>query len=139
MSSVFDRRDHPPDDTSLAATLGATKAHWDALLALLATRAKGVAQEWKFYGGKLGWQLKVSEKKRALVYLVPHERSFLAAMALRPDAIAALRAHALPEALVREIETAKESPEGRPARVEVRDAQDADVVRRLLAIKLGDR
>jgi hypothetical protein len=91
--------------------------------------------EWKFYGKKHGWQIKALRKKKALLYLIPHQGSFLAGMALDEQAVAAVRDSALPPTLVEEIVSAKPSPEGRPARVEVETKAQAELVRRLLAIK----
>lgn len=136
-SSAFDEKSSPPDAERLAAVLGESSPYWDAIVRSVEERCAGVAKEWKFYGSKLGWQLKLTHKKRAVVYLVPREGRFLAAMALRPDAMEELRDHDLPPALVREIEEAKTLPEGKAARVEVGTERDAEVVRRLLAIKLA--
>jgi hypothetical protein len=125
------------DDASLATMLGKTKPHWDVLLARLAGECPSHAREWKNYGKKHGWQLKVSSGKRSLVYLVPEEGGFRALMALRAGAVGALRDAGLPAELVDEIEGAKVYPEGRPVRVTVKTKQDADVVKKLVALKLA--
>lgn len=123
----------PPD---LATLLGSAKKHWDALLELLEGE-EGVVPEWRFYGKKHGWQLKVSAGKRALAYLIPRPGRFTAAFALRAGAIAALRESGFPEELAGEIEAADEAPEGKPARVEVRRARDLSLVKKLVRAKLG--
>jgi hypothetical protein len=136
-TSCFDDKTRAPDDARLSAALGKAFRHWQAILAHLEAARPGLAREWKFYGAKLGWQLKVADRKRAVVYLVPHEGGFLAAMALSDAAVAAVRAsRALPAELVREIEAAKQFPEGRPARVEVTAARHAETVKQLLSVKL---
>lgn len=59
--------------------------------------AEGASQDWKFYGASLGWQLKVSKGKRAVVYLIPHEQGgFLAALALKGEALDAVAGMDLP-------------------------------------------
>jgi hypothetical protein len=125
----------PPE---LARLLGAAREPWDALRAHL-DGLDGVACEWKFYGEKYGWQLKVVAQRRALLYLIPRPDHFTAALALRPDAIEAVRASGLPAKLLREIEQAREAPEGRPARVEVRGMRELAVVKTLIAAKLTGR
>src|SRR5688572_30751705 len=122
----------PPDVTPL---LGPARKQWDALLKFLG-ELDGVVPEWKFYGEKYGWQLKLKAKGRALVYLIPRPGRFTAALALRKPAIAALRAGGIPEELVREIEAAKEAPEGKPARVEVSSPRTLALLKKLLVIKL---
>ena len=130
-------RSKAPDETALSEMLGKTAAHWNALLRHLASTVPGLVCEWKFYGPKYGWQLKVSSKRRAVLYLVPEQGAFVAAMALNDAAVEVMRASDLPEPIVREITTAKRYPEGRPARVRVTSRVHAGTVRRLLAIKLA--
>jgi hypothetical protein len=122
--------------TEILARLGRAGVQWDALLRFVEAQA-GVTREWKLYGGKHGWQLKLIAKKRALAYLIPRDGYFTAALALRPRAIDALASSGLPAELVRAIMTAKESSEGRPARVDVRDREQRELVERLLTLKLA--
>lgn len=122
-----------PDDAALARLLGPTKARWDGLL----ERAGGLTPAWKFYGEKYGWQLKLLRGKKALLYLVPRDGRFTASFPLTEAAFQALRASDLPAGFIREVEGAKQYPEGRPARVEVTSAASAALARRLLALVLA--
>jgi hypothetical protein len=137
-SSAFDQKNSAPDDRRLTEVLRATKAHWDAIVAFAHGKCGALTSEWKFYGKKFGWQMKLSHKKRAMLYLVPREGSFLAAMALGPAAVSKLRSQRLPIRIVRAIEEEKVAPEGRPARVEVHTEDDAEIVMRLLALKTAE-
>jgi len=135
MPSALDDATQTPDDAALADVLGDAKVCWDAILAHL-DGVSGLAREWRFYGAKHGWQLKVARRKRAVLYLIPERARFTAAFALKGDVLGALRASTLPAALVREIETARTFAEGRPARVVVTRAADVAVVLELVAIQL---
>jgi len=135
MSSHFTDKAALPDDAALAEALGPSKPSWDALYAEI-TAIAGVKMEWKHYGGKHGWQVKAVRKRKALAYLIPHDGSFLAGMALNDAALEALRDGDLPAAFVEEI-AAKRYPEGWPGRVEVRGDADLATVRALLAAKLA--
>ena len=136
MTVYFDDKAHKPTDKRLATALGKAKKCWDAVLGGVDRAPTRLGREWKFYGARFGWQLKVTDGKRAVLYLVPREGGFLATMALSERAVAAVRASDLPPTLVNEIESAKVLPEGRPARIEVTSAKQLEVVRQLLAIKL---
>ena len=129
-------RNNPPDDATLAQTLGKSKNVWDAIVDHIDKLPNGLVRNWKFYGTKYGWQMKVTDGKRAVLYLIPHEGSFLAALALNDKAVAALRSQRIPSRLLREITTGKAYPEGRPARIEVTSQRDVAVVKKLLGIKL---
>ena len=119
MPSIFVDRGRPPDDDGLAAALGTTRRHWDDILAHV-NGSDGVAREWKFYGAKHGWQMVARTGKRALLYLIPNRDGFMAALAVRDAALAAVRAAGLPPALVRAIEDARPYAEGRPVRIRSR-------------------
>ena len=135
MSSLFSDAGDKPDDASLCERLGRTKTHWDAILDLVDAKYGDVAPEWKFYGKKHGWQLKLMGKKRAFAYMVPHDRSFLVGMALRPAEVEGLREAGIAEELAREIEEGKAFQEGRPAQIEVRSKGHVQVVKRLFALR----
>lgn len=125
------------DDTTLSTMLGETKPHWDAIVAHVVREYPSLAREWKFYGPKHGWQLRILRKKSIVLYLIPHEGRFRAASALKKPALARLHESGLPPELVAEIEGAKTYGEGRPARVEVTDETHVGVVERLLALALS--
>ncbi|MCK6545788.1 DUF3788 domain-containing protein [Myxococcota bacterium] len=139
MPSVFVDGRERPDDSHLAAALGPAKAAWDAVLALAAELAPRSTPEWKFYGARHGWQLKILEKKRSLLYLVPGDGSFVAALALDDAALASLEGSKLPAAMLEEIKAAKKAPEGHPARVTVKAKRELTHVAALLRAKLGAR
>lgn len=138
MPSVLLDKSEAPDDARLASVLKASKASWDGVVALAAALAPKATPEWKFYGAKHGWQLKILEKKRSLVYLVPGEGSFVAALALDARALESLEGSKLPAALLDEIKAAKRAPEGHPARVTVTKKKDLASVEVLLRAKLAD-
>jgi hypothetical protein len=75
-------------------------------------------------------------KWRALVYLIPREGRFTAALALGDKAIRALRESGYPPERLREIEDARASSEGKPARVEVSGLRDVALVKQLVSTKL---
>jgi hypothetical protein len=125
-----------PDDATLEQALGKTKKFWNAIIDHLDRLPNLLVRDWKFYGNKYGWQMKVTDGKRAVLYLIPNEGSFLAALALNDKAVAALRSQKIPTRLMRDITTGKSYPEGRPARIEIKSKSDLTVVKKLLAIKL---
>ena len=118
--------------------LGKARAHFEALLAAIADEPS-ITPEWKSYGKKHGWQLKLVAKNRAVAYLIPHDGYFTVAVALRPAGVAALTKSGLPPSLVREVEAAKGSTEGKPARIEVRTRAGVAHARALIALKLAQR
>ncbi len=131
----FVDRSEQPDDASLGAVLGRSKAHWDAILAHVESTYEGVMPEWKYYGKAHGWQLKLVRGRRAFAYLIPHHGMFVAGLALSPAEVSRLDERRVPPELVEEIRSAKARPEGRPARFEVRTKANLETLRRLLTVR----
>ena len=133
MSAAPPKPTRPP--AAVLAALGGSKDLWEGLVerAVASYRLQPV---WKDYGAKHGWQLKLMSGKRAALYLIPKDGAFVAALALDDDAVEALPRHRIPARIVDEIRVAKPAPEGRPARIRVETARDADVAWRLVGIKL---
>jgi len=127
-----------PADAALAAALGASRPHWDTIVARV-DAAGGLRREWKFYAGSHGWQLKIRDARSALLYLIPRDGRFVAALPLNAEAVAALPGSGLPVELVAAITTAKPSPEGTPARIEVTGTTQVRTVEALIAISLASR
>ena len=134
MDNPLHEKSQKPTPVRLGRALGRTQRHWDLLLEQVHADHDGLVDTWMHYGPKSGWILKVAGKKRAALWLAPRDGCFLASLALRDDAVAALRATRLPEALVAEIEDAKAWPEGKPARVTVTNLDLVRQVRTLVRV-----
>lgn len=126
-----------PDPAALAAKLGPSLEAWTHLVALMQQVAPEAAPIWKFYGEKYGWQLKFESKKKAILYMIPHDLSFGAALALKGEALERLNDSGLPADLVQQIHLGKMLPEGKAARVEVAVMADVMNVERLVRLKLA--
>jgi hypothetical protein len=124
-----------PTNTEVRERLGPTYALFEALL----EAHPDLEPRWKYYGPRNGWSLKLLDGKQNLCFLGPRDGFFLAAFSLGHDAVERALHSDLPPELRRSIATARSSPEGRPARVEVRSPGDLDAVEALLEMKRGGR
>jgi hypothetical protein len=80
--------------------------------------------EWKYYVKKNGWQLKVTQGRKALLYLIPQEKSFRIGCAVRENEKERLLHSSLPHKTKEELATAKKYPEGYPLRLEIKSKTD---------------
>jgi hypothetical protein len=123
--SPFTRKDAAPDKLILKQVLGAVHPSYKEVLLLI----EFCEQEWKFYGARHGWQLKVSKKGKALLYLIPLDKSFRLGFAVRDLEKRVLLKLKLPAKVKEELESAKRYPEGYPLKLLVKKESDMKAVR----------
>ena len=122
----------PPITRELRALLGESYAAFVALT----QRGSAVTREWKRYGKKSPWTLKVSQGDRTLFYATPQVGSFEATVVLGERATEAALNGRVSKKLHPSIRAAKAYVEGRPVRVVVTDQDDLASVEQLVAVKL---
>ena len=125
-----DRRGAPPDELRLRHVLGEMYGSYQEILSLTPDHQ----HEWKYYGKKFGWQLKVMGKAKAFLYLSPLEDSFRVGFAVRDNEREALLNSRLPLKAKQELAAAKKYPEGYPLRFLVRRESDTKPVRLVIQI-----
>ena len=126
----FDRNGAAPDDLRLNKDLGLLYPAYKEILTFIG----GYAQEWKFYGPRIGWQFKVAQKKKALFYLTPMEGSFRLAFAVRENEKEVLLSSNLPAKTRAELISAKKYPEGYPLRLLVTKESDVRIARLVVGV-----
>ena len=134
--NAFIGRTKPPGEADLVAALGSAKASWDLLVVDMFEELGLDGREWKSYGLKHGWALRLQRKKRNIVHLAPHEGCFTALLILGDRAMATARANGLGRAAERLLEKAPHYPEGTGIRFEVKGPRQVPLIRKLARIKL---
>jgi hypothetical protein len=125
--------DRAPSGDELVHLLG--RSH-PAFRALAHDRA-GATCEWKRYGKRGPWTLKVSESARTLYYLIPHAHQFEVVVVLGERATEAALAGGVRPGLHAAIRSAKPYVEGRSVKVVVVGDADLEDVEALLTVKAG--
>lgn len=124
-----------PTPRELAAALGTAQPLWDQLVAEL-TASHKLTCEWNSYSIKAGWSLRLQREVRNIVYLSPSRGGFMASFALGDKAIAAARASEFPKRVLKLIAGAKKYAEGTAVRIEVKETEDLEVIKKLVEVKL---
>ena len=94
-----------------------------------------MAVEWKHYGAKSGWILKLLLKKRNLFFLTPGDGHFRVAFVFGEKAVEAIAEGGFAASLVGELQAARKYAEGRGLRIEVESDADVRTVVALAKIK----
>lgn len=138
LTNAFVGKQQQPTDADLTATLGPARLAWDRLLSEL-TQQHGVdVHEWKSYGTKGGWSLRVLRKKRTVVWLSPSPGCFTVLFILGEKAMHAARETKLPLRIVRAMNEAPKYPEGTGVRLIVKSPSEIGSLVKLAAIKLAN-
>ncbi len=125
-----------PDEAALASEIGETKQYLDRICRFIEEETGHLTLEWKHYGQKSGWTLKLLSKKRNLLFVGPEDGFFIIAFVFGDRAVEAVLKSMLPEAIKNELLNARKYAEGRGIRFEIRDESELENVLQLIKIKI---
>lgn len=136
--SVFGEKEACPDDAGLRSALG-MRAHtaWKKLVERVGEAWGPSTAEWKFSGARYGWSLRLKQRERIVLYLIPQKGSFLAGVVLGDRAVAAAREAGLPPSILALLDAARRYAEGTGIRVPVAKQTDLAPVEKLVALKMA--
>jgi hypothetical protein len=135
---VFDNKNKVPDDNDLQEAFGAAKKLWYELRAYIKDTYDGVKEEWKFYGKKYGWQMKLPSKKRNIMFLIPRRGYFLAVFVFGEKAVEAIANSSLDQSIITAIKEARKYAESRGLKIEVKSGKDMENIKILSHIKMNN-
>jgi hypothetical protein len=138
MSSVFIDKNIKPDNQMFVDTLGSSYKLWDKIKIILTTSYGDLNEDWKFYGQKIGWTLKLLYKKRNLFFLTPYENYFQIAFVFGDKAVSVIERSDFPKNIIEEIKNARKYAEGRGLRIAVKKQNDVKLVLKLTEIKINN-
>ena len=121
----------PPGEVDLVERLGGSYPAYQQLLG----ECTDLRPEWKYYGPRLGWTLKMFEKRRNLCFVTPGDGCFSVSFVLGEAAVREALASRLPGRIKTQIKEARQYVEGRPVKVSIKFARELGPVRTLLGIK----
>ncbi|WP_294676642.1 DUF3788 domain-containing protein [uncultured Fluviicola sp.] len=136
-TSVFSNKEIIPGDQALSEELKKTGDLWNSIRDYVQKKAPDSVEEWKYSGKKFGWSFRINDKKRVIVYLLPREAYFKAAFVFGQKATDAIINSTISDTIKKELLSAKVYAEGRGIRIDVRDPEVLEDIRRLIEIKLA--
>ncbi len=135
-ASYFNNKAQFPDDFMLAAALGTTLVLFENIRNYISKNYGDTTTEWKFYGAKSGWVLKMLLKKKNLFFVIPCNGYFRVAFTLGEKSLEALSASDLPDYIKDQWKKATNHTEGRTVQFDMRDDDHIHLVTRHISIKL---
>lgn len=135
-ASIFDLKLIEPNDEMLAVELGKTKGYLDKIGMFIKETYGDLTLEWKFYSQKSGWILKMFNKKRNVLFIIPCKGYFRVTFTFGDKAVVEVLSSGLPEFIKHEVFTARKYSEGRTIQLEVKTDKQFENIINLIQIKL---
>ena len=127
-----------PNDEELKKALGTSFDLWKSIREYTLKNYPKAQEEWNFPGAKYGWSFRIKDKKRAIVYLLPGDKSFRVAFVYGEKATNQALSSNLSKEIKDIIETATVYAEGRGFRIEITDKKIIKDIEMLIDIKLAN-
>jgi hypothetical protein len=135
-TSIFTDKANIPGTDMLSEALGNLHEVWMDVRDYVFQEYPQAIETWDFSGQKNGWSFRIKDKKRVIIYLLPRDKFFLVAFVFGEKATADALGSDIAKSLKAEIESAKVYAEGRGFRIEVRNAEIFEDIKKLINFKI---
>jgi hypothetical protein len=136
--SIFSDKNNIPNNNDLISALGNLYELWRAIALYVYSKYPKATEEWKFSGEKYGWNFRIKDKKRAIVYLLPRDKYFKIAFVFGQKAFDSILKSEVSNEIKKELEMAKVYAEGRGIRIDVKDDDILSDIKKLIDIKIAN-
>ena len=134
--SIFQDKAIVPTDKDLAGKLGLTFDLWIQLKDFVFEKYPKAIAEWYYPGIKYGWNFRIKDKKRAIIYFLPRDNYFKVAFVFGQKATDFILGSDISTEIKNDLEQATKYAEGRGIRIEIKDNQILADIKKLIVIKL---
>ena len=135
-SSIFTDKVNTPDITDLQAALGDSYPLWQTIVEYIHQKYNDTEEEWIYPGVKYGWSLRIKDKCRSILYLLPRDNYFKAAFIFGQRATDRIMSSCVRSMIKTELESAREYAQGRGIKIDVRIPSVIKSINILIDIKL---
>ncbi|HYX06694.1 MAG TPA: DUF3788 domain-containing protein [Bacteroidales bacterium] len=135
-SSIFQDKAMMPTERDLRDNLGNTFDLWIRIRDFVMEQYPNGEGEWNFPGKKYGWSFRIKDKKRAIIYLLPRELYFKVAFIFGDKAMHTILESNVAESIKTELQQARKYAEGRGIRIDVKNEDPLEDIKKLVEIKL---
>ena len=137
--NYFVDRTTEPQVKDMEVALGSTYPLFEQIVKYLMDTHKDIRPEWKQYGKKTGWQLKLFKGKRNIMFVVPFEGSFIVYFTFGDKAVQQVMESDLPDEIKTELQNARKYMEGRGINLSITgETENVDEIIKLIEIKLNN-
>ena len=137
-ASIYNDKLIEPTDKMLSLDLASSITYFNIICEFIDTKYGNLNPEWKYYNKKSGWILKLLNRKRNVLFVVPCNKYFRTAFTFGDKASEIVFNSELPEVIKKDLFETKKYAEGRTIQVEVKNEIDLNNILKLIQIKLAN-
>lgn len=137
-SIAFPYKELPPTESELKQVLGKSHTYWQEIIKIVYNCYPAALEEWKYPGAKYGWSFRMKDKKRVLVYMIPHSGFMQVAFVFGQRATQVILSSNIDETVKTELQAARVYAEGRGIRIDVKKKATLKTIKQLLEIKIAN-
>lgn len=134
--SFFTEKKIIPNKSDLAEVLGQNHKLWISVCDYTISKYLDGKHEWNYPGQKYGWNFRIKDKRRAIIYLLPRKLYFKVAFVFGDKAVNEIMLSDISDDIKNELAMAKKYAEGRGIRIEIKNENRLKDIEKLIAIKL---
>lgn len=137
--SIFQEKDAAPSETDLKAALKDTFSLWKTLHEFVLAEYPAGKPEWNYPGKKYGWNYRIKDKKRAIIYLLPRREYFKVAFVFGQKAVdEVINNKTISKSIKETLRTTIKIAEERGIRIDIRNSNILPEIEELIKIKLAN-
>jgi len=136
--SIFIDKLVKPTDKDLSDRLDFKYELWQRIHDLVLSKYPNGLAEWSYSGLKYGWNFRIKDKKRAIIYLLPRDQYFKVAFVFGDKAVNKIMESGISKDIKTEINQATKYAEGRGIRINVKNDSVIFDIEQLIDIKLNN-
>ncbi|HEY3370495.1 MAG TPA: DUF3788 domain-containing protein [Prolixibacteraceae bacterium] len=135
--SIFTNKTAVPTDALLKDSLGQLDDLWQSIRQYVHLQYPQATDEWNYSGDKYGWNFRIKDKKRALIYLLPRDQFFKVAFVFGQKATDTIMQSKVSQNIKSELDSARVYAEGRGIRIDIQNDQFINDIKELIDIKIA--
>lgn len=138
-TSYFEDKTKEPQDSEFETVLGSTYPLFENMFKYLVDTYEDIRPEWKHYGKKIGWLLKIFKGKRNILFVVPYEKKFTITFTFGDKAVQQVMESDVSDEIKTDLQNAKKYMEGRVIVISItNDTENINHLIKLIDIKLNN-
>lgn len=119
--SIFTDKSKTPGTEDLELAIGQSFEWWKSIRDYVFEKYPAAVEEWNYPGKKYGWSFRIKDKKRAIVYLLPRDQFFKAALVFGKKVFEEILESPVSMDIKKDLKEARVYAEGRGVRIAVTD------------------